>query len=348
MRMLEKDLRHGTLKVKVETAEDLWSLSQIIEAGDMVEGSTIRKIKLGGEEDRKSEVIKRHITLRLAAEKVDFETESLRISGTILEGFEDIPKGAHHTLNIEQNSKISIVKHEWHGYQLDKIEEACNEKPAKILICVFDREEAYFALLKRNGHQMLSSIKGDVEKKDFGQKGSNFFAEIVKELAAYEERYNLDSIILASPAFWKEELIKNLNDEKLRKKMILATCSSATESAIQEVLKRDELKQALKQERSIAESGLVEEFLSELSKDNLACYGLNEVRAAAISGAINKLLVTDFLLHKARKENLDVENVMKMAEKTKAEVKIISSQFEAGKKLDALSGIAAILRFKIT
>ena len=38
---------------------------------------------------------------------------------------------------------------------------------------------------------------------------------------------------------------------------------------------------------------------------------------------------------------------MKIVDSTKGEILIISSENEAGKKLDGLGGIAAILRFKL-
>ena len=43
----------------------------------------------------------------------------------------------------------------------------------------------------------------------------------------------------------------------------------------------------------------------------------------------------------------DLENLMKFVEQSKGEVHIISSDNEAGKKLDGLTGVAAILRFKL-
>ena len=39
---------------------------------------------------------------------------------------------------------------------------------------------------------------------------------------------------------------------------------------------------------------------------------------------------------------------MKIVDKTKGEIEIISSEHEGGKKLDGLGGIAAILRFKLS
>lgn len=340
MLILEKNLKQGMIKIRVNNQEDLWHLSNIIEKGDRLNSFTYRKIKLGGE-DKKTELMKKKVVLTIIAEKVELGQE-LRVSGIVADDIEDIPKGSHHTITLVLNSEAKITKDEWQKYHLDRINEACNEKPSKIIICVFDREEAYFALMKRQGYEILSSIKGEVEKKNYSQKSSDFFAEVSSMLLDYDKKYELDRIVLASPAFWKDEILKSI-DNKLRPKIITATCSSATESAIQEVLKRDEVKEALQQERLVQESRLVEDLLREISKDNLACYGLKQVEDSLNRGAARALLITSNFIEKNKSLS---STLLKSAEGMQAKSTIINSQFEPGKKLDSLSGIAAILRYK--
>ena len=64
MKIIHKDLKHGTIKVKVDSSQDIWALSTIIEAGDFVSGMTERKIKLGGTDD-KSKISKRIVFLKI-------------------------------------------------------------------------------------------------------------------------------------------------------------------------------------------------------------------------------------------------------------------------------------------
>ena len=187
--------------------------------------------------------------MSIAVEKVEFSKFSsiLRVSGIVKQGPEDIPLGSYHTFNIEENTVITITKQKWLKFQLDKIKEASKET-AKILICIHDREEAHFALMKKYGYQILSNIKGTVTKKaDLKKVETTFYKDIAKQLEEYDKRYSLNKIIIASPAFWKEELLKEINED-IKKKTILATCSSVSENAINEVLKRPETEQALKQE----------------------------------------------------------------------------------------------------
>jgi protein pelota len=81
----------------------------------------------------------------------------------------------------------------------------------------------------------------------------------------------------------------------------------------------------------------------------LASYGIKETKNAAEAGAIKTLLITDKFIQKKREENKykGIEEIMKQIDNTKGDIFIISSEHEAGKKLDGLGGIGAILRYKI-
>jgi len=352
MKLTHSDFKKGEAKIKIENLDDLWYLNQIIEKNDLIKGKTLRKIKLGDETQRKQKTTKKPVFLLVQVEKVEFSKTSnvLRVSGIVKEAPEDVPLGSHHTFNIEENSIITIIKQKWLKFQINRIKEASKETSAKILICVHDREEAYFALMKKYGYQLLSSIKGTVTKKaDVKKLESTFYKDVIKQLEEYNERYNLSKIIVASPAFWKEELMKEFKDENVKGKILLATCSSVTENAINEVLKRPETENALKQDRIAKEYKFVEELFVEISKNNLASYGLKETKDASDAGAVRILLITDRFIQEKRLDDKyeTIENIMKIVDNTKGDIVIISSEHEAGKKLDGLGGIAAILRFKL-
>lgn len=349
MKILRKDLKHNTVKLMAETAEDLWYLSQLIDQGDVVKGKTARKVK----KTEETEATKRAVILTIRTDKVEYapSLNALRIGGSITEGPDDIPRGSHHTINVEPGTTLTITKEHWYRYQLDKLQEATERPPAKILICVLDREDAYFALMKRKGAELLSHLKGDVEKKRIDVKvTTNFYQQIIKTLEEYDKRYKLDFIVLASPAFWKEELLKTLQNDSLRKKIIQASCSSADEQAINEVLKRDEVQSALQQERVSKELILVEHVLAEIAKQGKVTYGMNAVQEAAIAGAIDTLAVTDTLIQKLRQQEAfePLNRIMQTVDKQKGTIVIVSGDNPGGKKLDGIGGVAALLRYKLS
>jgi stalled ribosome rescue protein Dom34 len=189
-------------------------------------------------------------------------------------------------------------------------------------------------------------MKGDVSKKDFEEKKTNFYQEIYLQILNYDQKYLFDNIVLASPAFWKEYLLKEVRDERLKKKFVLATCSSVDDGTLNEILKRPELKTVLDKDRATRELKLVEELLGQISKDN-AVYGLRDVNEKINSGNVSTLLISENLILRMRSEKKYslLEESMDNAEALNAEIRMISSE-EAMKKLDGLTGIAALLRWK--
>jgi len=343
-------MKKGEMRVVAENTDDLWSLSQVIDAGDRVSGSTFRKVKLGGEDERNAKVTKKRMTLGISVEKVELQDSQLRILGVIVEGPDDVPRGDHHSFSVEANDAILITKKRWLSFQMKKLKEACEKSSHKTLMVVFDREEAYFALLSRGEAQMLAHIEGNVQKKGDDNAGDgNFYAHIIETIAEYDSRHHFGRIIAASPAFWTEELMKAVADDSLKKRIVTATCSDVGRNGIDEVLKRPELKQALASERIAQETGLVEELLAEVSKQKLAAYGFAQCSGAVEAGAVRILIVTDLLIKKRRETGTfaELEEVMKKAEQMKGEVHLISSSHDAGKRLDGLGGVGALLRYRI-
>jgi protein pelota len=349
MRQLYINLGHGEIKLQAENPDDLWVLSQVIDSGDLVSGKTVRKIKIGEDDQRSVRITKKQVYVTLAAEKIELD-DSLRISGKITAGPDDVSRGVYHTLSVEQGTTVAITKEHWLSYQLDKVKEACKSKPTSILVCVMDREEAYFAKLKTQGYDLIAHIQGEVQKKAGEQKiQKDFYTELAKSIAEYDRRYLLNHIILASPSFWKEELLDRIKEKALKEKVILATCSSVTTSGINEVLRRPEVRSALHEERLAEEIALVEELLTQIAKNALAAYGTKEVGGTVDAGAVKTLLITDRYLKEKREQGqfLELESMMRSVEQCKGKVQIISTEHEGGKKLQGLGGIAALLRYKV-
>ena len=123
MKILAKELKHGSIKVQVDTLDDLWYLSALIEEKDRVEGVTERKIKLDAGSDRDQKVIRKTVFLEIGVEKVEFHKYAniLRVSGKIINGPEDVPRGTYHTFNVEEGSTFRIKKEQWLTYQLKKL-----------------------------------------------------------------------------------------------------------------------------------------------------------------------------------------------------------------------------------
>jgi protein pelota len=345
MKILGSDLKAGFLKVSIDSLNDLWYLSDIIEVGDTVGGSVERKLNLGGEGE-KAKIIKKRFFAVIRVEKVDFSAENdiLRINGVIVQAPDDIPKGEHQSIPIELNTTVSITKQEWLSYQVDRINEATKQQ-SNILIVIFDREEAYFYTLKSKGFELLIQIKGDVQKKDFEDGKGNFYRDIADKIKEYRERLQIKTTIVASPSFWKEYLFKEMDDEE-SKGIISSSCSDVNDKTINEVLKRPELKRALEDDKQSQELTLIEELLANIHKNN-AFYGMKESKEKIAVGNVITVLVSDLFIKECREKGIyrELDHLMKLAEKNKAKVILLSSD-EAANKLSGLGGIAGIKRWK--
>ena len=351
MKVIFQDLKKGEIKILVQSLDDLWYLAQIIEVEDLVSGITFRKVKIGSDENAK--VVKKSVHLEIEVEKIDFSMygNSLRISGKVRQGPDDVPLGSYHTIDVENGSIIKIIKENWPNFQLKKIKDS-QEHGEKILIVALERDEATYALLTNSGYKMIAEVEGDVEKKGVeDKKEKEFFYEVAKNIEEYAKRYETPNIIIASPAFWKEDLSKIIKKKysNLASKITLATCNTTGINAIEEVLKRDEVKQVLKRDRTTREANLVEELFKEIAKNANAAYGWIEVKQVAETHAVKILLVTDEYIRDKRekKQFKELDNVMKEVDRNQGEVHIISTEHDAGKRLNGLGGIGAILRYKL-
>ncbi len=347
MKIVKDERKRGIVTLRVESDDDVWVLFQVIHKGDIVSGKTVRKIKLEGE--RKSEVIKKLVFLKLVVEKVEFLPELLRVSGKIVEGPEDVARGSYHTFSVGMNDLITVEKEVWLAHEWEQVREACAEVRGKVLLCVLDREECMFAVMTRQGYDVLAHVRGDVVKKQEGGSGKEWYPDVAKLLCEYVDRLGVAHVIIASPAFWKEELFARISDEGVRKKVVLATCSSVGKNAFDEVLKRGEVLHVLREDVVRKGEVLVDRVLECIGKGGRVTYGVVHVRRAAELGAVAELVVSAHLLRKRKEEDLfdEIQEMMRAVERARGVVHIVSSDSDGRKKLDALGGVAALLRFNV-
>ncbi len=354
MKILGTNKKQKIIKVRVTNADDLWHLSKVIEPLDLVYGQTTRKIKLGQGKDEKSRAVKKTISLEIQVNKIGFDSHilALRIHGKTTKEREDIPLGSSHTIEVEPGTEIKIIKNKWKDFQISRLKDAESSSIGpKVLVCVLDDEQANIALLGAAGIKYLSKVNLRLAKKRIKEKREKPFDELAKDLVSADKQENPGIIVIASPLFWKDEFLKVIGEKAstLKKKIKLENVSTGSRRGVEELLKSKALNDAIKQGRLQKETKLVDKLLKEIAKDELAVYGIRDVKKASKQGAVEILLVTDKNIEKARQDNRyeDLENLLEQVEQNKGEIHIIGVDHEAGKKLQGLGGISAILRFRI-
>jgi protein pelota len=346
MKIIYKNLKQGIIKIRPENLDDLWCLSSVISKGDYVSGKTYRKIVIGDKEKDRAKSVKKPMFLCIEVEKVSF-SDNLTILGRIKQGPDDIPINSHHSFNIQENDEIEIKK-EWLSYQLKKIEDSTKRENDIIIACIFNREEAIFGKLQNNKFNLISSVKGDVEKKvDGSNKGSNFFKEINRLLEELNGRINPKFILLGCSHMWKSNIEKEIVN--LRQKIVFAPVNDVSEHGFSELLLRNEVSLAMTNQQASKDAKLIEEMFSEISKDNKIVYGLKDCIYAASLASIENLVCSENLIKEKRENDNfeELEELLKNVDQNKGKVHLVSGKGDHVKRLDGLGGIIAKLRFDL-
>ena len=345
MRLLGEDRSTGSVRLQIETDEDLWHLYNIVEENDLVTASTTRREEKSADKLRAEKMEKKRMTLGIRIKKIEFSEEDLRLKllGTIETGPQDI--GQHHTLIFENGDSLTIQKDRWRATQLERIQRAVNDsKKPRIVFVSLDQDEATIAVLRQYGLKEISTIRSGRSGKQYEEKPSvdGYHGDIHSKLKLIMEP-NMP-LVLLGPGFEKETLAEDLKkiDPETYKKIHVYHTGQSGMVGINELMKAGMGADVLRESSVGAEIEAVEQLMTEIAKDGLGTYGPNEVMWAAMSGAVDKLLILD---SKVREQDLD--DIVRAVESQKGTVIIVSSQHDGGTELESLGGLGAILRYKV-
>ncbi len=343
MRVLHRDPRTGEIKLRVENADDLWHLSNLVQPGDRIRASTYRREESKTDKIRPEKAEKVRVTLTIRVEKTEFQafTDRLRISGLIVDAPQDL--GRHHTLNVSVDDVLSIIK-TWKRHELQRIDDAvaATQKPLVTFLSL-DDEEALVAQLRQYGVQELATIRAPGHGKmfDTGDAVTVYFEDILGKLRTSPLG---EAVVLVGPGFTRESFLTFLQsrDAPIAAKVQAQGTSQAGMRGIHEALRSGMGAKLFADSRVALESQLVEKVLEAIATNKPCAYGRKEVAEGIAAGAVETLLVSDSIVR-----DLEVERLMHEAEAARGTVVLVSPHHEAGAKLDGLGGMAALLRFPI-
>ena len=356
MKIVQKNIEQDFVKVVPDSPDDLWHLYNIIYAGDEVYAYSSRAIKSDTEASRpkSGERVSAFMGVKVISVGWDKFLGKLRVHGLICHAPDIIPTGAHHTLSVALNQPVTIVKKEWPKHILDRLERASEtEKP--MLIISIDDEGFAIAETKQYGIEIKVEErtklpgKHEADKRVEGTKA--YFRRVVNSLQQLWSQ-NHSPIVIIGAGFIKTDFAKYLSEEAREMSKSVADVKSVNNggtAGLYEALRSGVLLRASHQLRIVDETETIEEVMKRLGKgEGTVTYGFEAVENAANMGAIEKLVVADTALRDAEeKQRLKLEGLMRDVEKRRANVTVVSTEHEAGSKLLALGGIAALLRFPI-
>ncbi len=240
-------------------------------------------------------------------------------------------------------------------FVLDPLEEMLEVKEIYGLI-VIERNEATIGLLIGKKikvlHKFDSYIPGKTNKG--GQSAARyarireglakeFFRKVADE--AKKELFDLKGlrgILVGGPGPTKEDFLKEGNLVTALQEKILAVkdIGYADEHGLELLVESSQ--DVLAGQEIMREKKMLEKFFNALGKDpDKTAYGRKDVENALDIGAVDIL----FLSKKLKKT--EIKELEKKAEKTSTKIEIVSTDTEEGIQFFNLTGIGAILRFKV-
>jgi protein pelota len=359
LRVLSVDRKREFVKVLPENPDDFWHLYNIVRKGDLVYARTTREIKSDEKYGRPKRGERIPVFLGVEVEEVDWDKflGRLRVHGVIREGPDDVPGGAHHTLNITLNTPMTIIKKRWAEHDLERLKRASRTSEKPIVIISIDDEGYAIATTAQYGIdqkvEQRIRLPGKLEEDKRNAALNVYFRGALSSLREVWQQTR-SPVAIIGVGFVKDDFavfVRNEDAELAKSVVDVKSVNSGGSSGISEALRSGILLKTVNQLRVSEETAAIEEVLKRLGKNERnVTYGLDVVETAAKLGAVEKLMVADRLLRDADDEKrLRIEEVMDAVEqKGKGITLIVSTEHEAGSKLVSLGGVAALLRFPIS
>uniref|UniRef100_A0A6S8X182 Protein pelota homolog n=1 Tax=Chaetoceros debilis TaxID=122233 RepID=A0A6S8X182_9STRA len=356
----------GSILLLPEVPEDLWHAYNLLQEGDLVRCTTLRKVvKESSTGSTTAKKVRTSLTIRV--DKVDFDPDSLqvRISGPNVEESKFVKLGAHHTLTLELDRQFSIIKECWDQIFLDRIDEACNpERAAEIAAIVMQPGLAHLCLVTGSITVTKAKIEITIPKKRTGSSKHSsalkrFYEAIYQSVLRHVDFKQIKCVLTASAGYLRDDWFQYMLEQSVRRddrpfienksKFVLCKASSGHKHALEEVFSDPQIMERMSDTKVAKEVKELDRFMRLIDTDpDKAYYGYNHVSKANEEFAIEVLMVTDDLFRSSdiavRKKYVKlVESVRENGGKTLT----YSSLHVSGQQLGQLSGIAAILRYPL-
>uniref|UniRef100_A0A3P9JED6 Protein pelota homolog n=1 Tax=Oryzias latipes TaxID=8090 RepID=A0A3P9JED6_ORYLA len=288
MKLLQKDIEKdnaGQVTLVPEEAEDMWHTYNLLQVGDSLRASTIRKVQT---ESATGSVGSSRVrtTLTLCVETIDFDTQAcqLRVKGTNLEENQFVKMGAYHTIELELNRKFTLAKKSWDSVVLDRIEQACDpSQKADVAAVVMQEGLANIVLVTSAMTLLRAKVEVTIPRKRKGscsqhEKALDRFYEAVMQ--AILRHINFDvvkCILVGSPGFVKDQFISYMfkeavrQDNKLllenRPKFMPVHSSSGHKYSLKEILCDPTVTSRLSDTKAAGEVKALEDFYKMLQHE---------------------------------------------------------------------------------
>ena len=356
----------GSIMLRPENPEDLWHAYNLLQKGDLVRCTTVRKV-VKESNTGSTTSSKKRLNLTIDLKKIDFDPDSqeVRLSGRVQSENDFVRLGAHHTLTLELNQNFSVEKTCWDQVYLDLIEEASNpDRQAEVAAIVMHAGLAHICLVTGALTITKARIDVNIPKKRTGstqnaKATTKFFEAVYQAILRHIDFHKVKVVLMGSPGYVKDDFFQYMLQEAVRRddrpiienksKFVLCKASNGHKYALEELFSDPAIMSRMADTKVAKEVDVLNKFMRMIDTDpDRAYYGYHHVAKAHEQLAIDSLLVTDELFRasniKTRRQYVDlVESVRANG----GNVYVFSSMHISGQQLQQVSGVAAILRYPL-
>ena len=341
----------GGVRLRVESEDDLWVLSQVCGPGCMVGMLSHRRDSTTGtkEDGRAKSAERKPMWILLEASETAFQpfTDNLRIHGVIKEARIDI--GSHHTHVIGVGDEIELTR----DGGLSKadsslIREAITSgTKARAGLLVVENDEVLIFEVAAHGIRDVSqfSLRGGGKRTgDSTAVRKEFFEKVAKETRmVFDDEMPL---VICGPGLAREGFEGNLRDLGAKNSIVNAPTSIGGRSAANEVLAEGLADSLLGEHALVEQVRAIEEGLRRIATEGAVTYGFGPVSSAASQGAVETMVIDAGLL-RSEERSTEWAKVAEEVEGSGGKVIQASSDHDAGQQLMGMGGAMALLRWKL-
>ena len=339
------------VRLKVESEDDLWVLSQVCTKGCLVGMLSHRRDSTTGtmEDGRARSAERKPMWILLEALDNAFQpfTDNLRVHGVIKEAKIDI--GSHHTHLIGSGDEVEVSR-EGGLYKADSalIKEAISSgSKARAGLIVVENDEVIIFEVAAHGIRDVSqfSLRGGGKRNgDSTLVRKDFFNRVAKETKMVF--HDQMPIVICGPGLAREGFESNLRDLGARNNIVNAPTSIGGRSAANEVLAEGLANSLLGEHALVEQVRVIEEGLKRISTDGAVTFGIEGIGTAADQGAIETMVIDASILRTDR-DNSDWGLIVDKIEGSGGKIVQASSDHDAGQQLLGIGGAIALLRWKL-
>lgn len=358
--------------VKIQTAEDIWHLYNLVENNDDLRAATTRKISKETSSGTVSE--KRHMTLTLHVTNVHYDNAGgfLRVSGNNRTVSDWVPQNVQHTIQIGYDPPVDvgITKLHWDTVHQERLTLSCDDSAtAEVAAVLCGPGQANYFLVNGSMTSLKARLRITISKKKKAsgtardESLQKYYALLLDLIVSNTNLSAVKVILLGAPPNLRDEFFQYFNLRAQRddcpppikalwqnKNKILSVPISGTMS-LREIMADSSVQEKLSLTAHNEDVRLWEEFNTYLNtgQESKVTYGFQCVFAAHKEHhAIEKLLVSDEAVRGAcsQQRNFLTEMIDEVRE-LGGESYVFSSRHYVGEQLKDMGGIAAVLRIPL-